>query len=115
MMLLNCELHKNASNASKQISKQMHSREILFYFFPLKSNKMGQNRWISYKEYALLFTDSQNVHKVVAVDFTSLYDVLQAQLLIPQHGSLLSSSISQYTTARTLKIEHKLRNWSSLM
>jgi hypothetical protein len=47
---------------------------------------------------------------VVAVDFTSLYDVLQAQLLIPQQGSLLSSLVSQYTTARTLKIEHKLKN-----
>jgi len=46
---------------------------------------------------------------VVAVDFTSLHDMLQAQLLIPQQGSLLSSSVSQYTTARTLRIEHKLR------
>jgi hypothetical protein len=44
--------------------------------------------------YALLFNDSQNVHKVVAVDFTSLYDVLEAQLLISQQGSLLSSAIS---------------------
>ena len=111
MMLLNCELYKkNASNASKQISKQMHSTEILFYLFPLKSNKMGQNRWTLYKEYALLFTDSQNVRKVVVIDFTSLCDVLQAQLLILQQGSLLSSSVSQYTTARTLKTEHKLRN-----
>jgi len=45
MMLLNCELYKkNVSNLSKQISKQMHSIEILFYLFPLKTNKMGQSR-----------------------------------------------------------------------
>ena len=61
-------------------------------------------------EYALIFTDSQTVHRMVAVDFTSLIYMLQVQLLIPQHGSLLSSSISQCTTARTLKTERKLRN-----